>query len=327
MAESKYININDFIDNKYKWLFVIGARGVGKTVNSIAWAIKKAYQNHQKFIYLRRYQTEIDTLGLNLSLLSKITDLKVELDRQKDDSGRFSTMITANGQGVGYLIALSVAAKYKSTDYTGTFVIIYDEFIDIRGRELKNEVNLFLNFAMTVFRNFADFNAVFLANATDPFNCYFIAYNILPKGLITKNKELGIKIVMYRTSGALNERNKTQLAKLVFALDNDDSALTNNFKISDDFVQKQKANAKCKYIINLQGTDYGIWLSDSYTTISKKYDPSVSRVSIDSLNEEYDYKPYFIVGLSDALKRKHLTFSDTMTRGIWLKAMKERNLI
>lgn len=327
MAESKYININDFIDNKYKWLFVIGARGVGKTVNSIAWAVKKAYQSHQKFIYLRRYQTEIDTLGLNLSLLSKITGLKVELDRQKDDSGRFSTMITANGVGVGYLIALSVAAKYKSTDYTGTFVIIYDEFIDIRGRELKNEVNLFLNFAMTVFRNFADFNAIFLANATDPFNCYFVSYNILPKGLITKNKNLGIKIVMYRTSKELDKRNATQLAKLVFALDNDDSALTNDFKISDDFVQKQKANAKCKYIINLQNNDYGIWLSDAYTTISKKYDPNVSRVSIDSLNEEYDYKPYFIVGLSDALKRKHLTFGDTMTRGIWLKAMKERNLI
>lgn len=323
---SKYIDINQFLADDYATTFIVGARGVGKTVNALVYAIKKAYDENKKFIYLRRYQTEIDTLGLNLPLLSKLTGHKIVMEQVPDDSGRTSLMLTADKKPVGYLLALSVASKYKSTDYTGCFLIIYDEFIDIRGRELKNEVNLFLNFAMTVFRDFSKYKSLFLANATDLFNCYFIAFNLIPRGKITKDKKLSVKVVMYKTSEELEKRNKTPLARLVYALDSDDPSLSNDFHISENYIDKQEPNAKCIYIMRVNGTDYGLW-KGNYYTLSKKYDPGAPKVSLDALAPDYDFRPYYTQSIAAMLISHSLSFSDLMTRGVWLKFLKEKRLI
>lgn len=322
----KFIDVSQFLADGYATTFIVGARGVGKTVSSLVYAIKKAYEANEKFIYLRRYQTEIDTLGLNLKLLSDLSGHKVAMEQVPDDSGRTSFMLTADSKPVGYLLALSVASKYKSTDYTGVFIIIYDEFIDIRGRELRGEVNLFLNFAMTVFRDFSKYKALFLANATDVFNCYFIAFNLIPRGKITKDKKLSIKIVMYQTSAELNKRNKTPLAKLVYALDSDDPALSNDFHITENYIQKQQPDAKCIYVMHLQGKDYGLWKGDYYT-LSPKFDPSAPKVSIDGLEPEYDFRPYYISSIAAMLIGHALSFSDLVARGVWLKYLKEKRLI
>lgn len=323
---SKYIDINQFLADDYATTFVVGARGVGKTVGALVYAIKKSHGENKKFIYLRRYQTEIDTLGLNLQLLSELTGHKVAMEKVPDDSGRTSLMLTADNKPVGYLLALSVASKYKSTDYTGVFLIIYDEFIDIRGRELKNEVNLFLNFSMTVFRDFSTYKSLFLANATDVFNCYFIAFNLVPKSKITKIKDLSVKVVMYKTSAELEKRNKTPLAHLVYALDSGDPALSNDFHINDTYVQKQEPNATCIYIMRIGGRDYGLW-KGGYYTLSKKFDPGSPKVSLDTLEPDYDFRPYYTQSIAAMLIGHALSFSDVMTRGVWLKFLKERRLI
>lgn len=270
----KYLDITDFLQPDYATTFIIGARGVGKTISSFVSEIKYCYEKDLKFIYLRRYQTEIDTLGLNLRLISKLTGLSVSIDEVKDDTGRRTKMITAgiktgvknkdgseqvkDKKNVGYLLALSVAAKYKSNDYTGTHIIIYDEFIDIRGRELKGETTLFLNFAMTVFRDFSKYKALFLANATNIFNCYFVDFNILPKGKVTKSRKLSIKIVMYQTSSELSKRNITPLAKLMNFVSEGDSSLTNNFVYETGFLGKQGSKAKCKAVMMYDDRIFGL---------------------------------------------------------------------
>ena len=57
--QNKYFDITNFYDSNYPTTFVLGARGVGKTVSSLAWLIKKSYKDKTKFVYLRRYQVEI----------------------------------------------------------------------------------------------------------------------------------------------------------------------------------------------------------------------------------------------------------------------------
>ena len=345
ILSKKYIDINDFISDGYATTFIIGARGVGKTISSFVDEIKYCYENDKKFIYLRRYQTEIDTLGLNLRLLSKLTGLTVMIDDVKDDTGRRTKMITAglptgvkdedgnekikNVKNLGYLLALSVAAKYKSNDYTGTHIIIYDEFIDIRGRELKNETNLFLNFAMTVFRDFTKYKAVFLANATNIFNCYFVDFNILPRGKITRDRKLSIKIVMYQTSQELSARNATPLAKMMTFISNGgDSSLTNEFVFETGFLGKQSAKASCNLILRYAGKDYGLWKDYDGYVLSTKFDPSCdSKISLDEVNDEYEYRPTYVIVLGSMLVSKNLVFSDPMTRGVWFKLLKEKREI
>lgn len=332
---NKFLHIADFIQDGYQSTFILGARGVGKTISTLVYCIKKAYNTHSKFIYLRRYQREIDNLGLNVQLLSDLTGLDIEYVTDKDPNGRSVSMIKANGDMVAWVLALNTVAQYKSNDYSNTFLIVYDEFIDVKNREIKGEVGLFLTYAETVFRDFSKFRALFLANATNIFNSYFIEWNCIPRGKVTKFKRKNkkgkvvklIKVVMYRTSGELqDEHENSGLGMLALMTNADDPNITNNFDVPDDFVKKQQAKAKCTYIVNLAGSDYGLWQGD-YFTISKNFDPSRPHVSIDNLSEAYDYRPYWIVGLSESLKNKHLTFSDSITRGVWLKAMKEKRLI
>lgn len=347
---NKYININNFIQKEYPTTFIIGARGVGKTVQSFVTEIKRCYKNDKKFIYLRRYQTEIETLGIPLQLLSDLTGLLVQIETVKDENGRSVRMITAgigeeyedvddegntvkktkvkNKKNIGYLLALSTASKYKSNDYSNTEIIIYDEFIDIRGRELKNEVNLFLNFAMTVFRDFSKYKALFLANATNMFNCYFIEFNMLPKGQITKNKELGIKIVMYRTSDELNERNKEPLAKLMEFTNPDDSSLSNKFFVNDGYLGKLDANSSCQSVILFDGREFGLWTrGDGAYIVSNKTDKSAKHLSFDDVREDYEYRPVVAAILAQQLIKGNLAFSNEMVRGIWFKMFKEKRLI
>lgn len=325
---SKYFNLSDFESSKYQTLFIIGARGVGKTVSTVSTMIKRCYKHHTKFIYLRRYQTEIDTLGFNLKLFSDLTGLTVEQKVVKDDSGRKVLMLTANNQAVGYLLALSVASRYKSNDYSNTELIVYDEFIDIRNRELKNEVNLYLNFAMTVFRDFNKYRAVFLANATNLFNCYFVDFNTFPRSRITNYKKLGIKIVMYEETAELKERDSSSLARLVRVAGDGDSSLDNEFKQQNGYLKDLSGKTKALAIVSLEGKTYGLWKDQDVNILSQKVDPSnTHKISVDELDEDWRYDPAILVNLSNMLKNNHLYFDSEFVRGVWLKALKEKHLI
>lgn len=329
----KYINIMDFVQPEYSTTFILGARGVGKTISAFVESIKHCYDNDQKFIYMRRYQTEIDSLGINLPLISKLTGYNVEFKLTNDeDTGRKCKMITATKnkttKNLGYVMALSTASKFKSNDYTGTWMIIYDEFIDIRGAELKNENDLFLNFAMTVFRNFAYYKAVFLANATNLFNCYFINYNIMPTSKINKYKDLGIKVVMYETSASLSTRNNTQLARLYNYSEKDKSALTNTFYIQSGFIKNTTNKSKAVATILMSGEQWGLWNNGTEMIISSKIDPSSkNKISLDELMDGYILDRYYAMNIFGWLSTGKLFFNNEMTRGIWLKFLKEKNYL
>lgn len=331
--DKKYINIMDFIQPEYSTTFILGARGVGKTISAFVESIKHCYDNDQKFIYMRRYQTEVDSLGINLPLISKLTGYTVEFKLTTDeDTGRKCKMITATKnkitKNLGYVMALSTASKFKSNDYTGTWIIIYDEFIDIRGAELKNENDLFLNFAMTVFRNFADYKALFLANATNLFNCYFINYNIMPTSKINKYKELGIKVVMYETSASLSTRNSTQLARLYNYSEKDKSALTNTFYIQSGFIKKTTNKSKAVATVLMGGKTWGLWNNKTEMIISNRIDKSIkNKVSLDELQDGYSLNRYYTVDIYGWLSRGQLYFNNQTTRGLWLKFLKEKKYL
>lgn len=324
---NKYINVMDFVDDTYSTTFILGARGVGKTISSFVESIKHCYENDETFVYMRRYDTEIDSLGINLPLISKLSGYDVNMTVVKDNNtGRRSKMITAEKnkvkKNVGYLVALSVASNYKSNAYINPWIVIYDEFIDIRGRELKNEPNLFVNFCSTFFRN-SPYRALFLANATDLFNTYFINFGVMPKGKVTKYKELGIKIVMYQNDNVKNNAN-SPLNKLFFRLNADSPELTNKFIETNGFIETLEKSARPIKTIRLNDRDYGLWWSNKRYIISNKYDPSIKdKISIDKLEEGYVLDHLYVANLSGFLSVGDLAFDSEYTRGIWLKYLKE----
>lgn len=265
-----YINIESFLSPKYPVTFVIGARGVGKTIGALKTYIAKCYKAGTYFIYLRRFQTEIDDLALPISLLSDLTGFEITVANDKQLK---RVTVYADGKPVGYLQALSTAGKIKSNDYTNVEQIIYDEFIDPRERELKGETGLFLNFAATVFRDFSKYRALFLANATNLYNNYFLDFEIMPNGRITRFSKLGIKIVMYETAKELDAlRLHTPLSIQMQLLNGiGDEALFNKFTGDfDDFIRVLGPKAKQRAVWHYAGKTYGVWYDRHGYLITEK---------------------------------------------------------
>lgn len=327
--QKKFIDVEQFQQPEYPVTFIIGARGVGKTISSLSKKLKTNWQNHTMFIYLRRYQSEIETASFNLALLSKLVGHTVTRDWATDKNGKKVDCLLVDNTIVCYLLALSTAAKYKSNDYSEVTEIIYDEFIDPRGRELKNETKLFLNFAMTVFRDFTKYHALFLANATNLYNCYFLDFMILPKYKITKFSKLGIKIVMYQTSAALNEEHyNSVLGQQVLRLEGEDSSsLANRFDNAyDDFISSLDKYAKYQMTIRLGGVAYGIYTDLDFIIISTKVDTSFPEhyaMTYDDAGDDYPMiDPLQTNSFIAAFKRGQLRFTDVKSRSKWLTFFK-----
>lgn len=329
MKQQKFINVEQFEQEEYPVTFIIGARGVGKTISSLSQKLKSNWKNHTMFIYLRRYQSEIETASFNLALLSKLVGHTVTRDWATDKNGKKVDCLLVDNNVVCYLLALSTAAKYKSNDYSDVTEIIYDEFIDPRGRELKNETKLFLNFAMTVFRDFSKYHALFLANATNLYNCYFLDFMVMPKYKITKFSKLGIKIVMYQTSEALNQEHyNSVLGQQVLRLEGEDSSsLANRFDNAfDDFISGLTKYAKYQLTVRLDGVDYGVYSDVNWIIISTKVDPSYpekyAMTYDDATNDFTMIDPMQTNSFIAAFKRGQLRFTDVKSRSKWIKFFK-----
>lgn len=325
--------MEDFESPEFRTTFILGARSVGKTISAISKKLKHGYDNETMYIYLRRYQTEIDTLGINISLISRLVGHDVAREKVKLDNGPTVDMLTVDSQPVMYLLALSVTAKYKSnsfgTDEHPVKEIIYDEFIDQRGRELKNEVFLYTSFAQTVFRNYKDYRALFLANSTDLYNAYFLEFEIMPKSRITKFRDLSVKIVMYQTSKALQEeRLSTPLAKMVRKVEGEDSSSLDNVFTNafDDFLTKLNRHAEQKMIFSYAGELYGYWDNQGVPTISKKVNPH-GRIYAMTRGDVRENQPLISESTFSILRglweHSHLYFTDTKTRTQMIKYFKE----
>lgn len=329
MKQKKFINVEQFEQEEYPVTFIIGARGVGKTISSLSQKLKSNWKNHTMFIYLRRYQSEIETASFNLALLSKLVGHTVTRDWATDKNGKKVDCLLVDNNVVCYLLALSTAAKYKSNDYSDVTEIIYDEFIDPRGRELKNETKLFLNFAMTVFRDFSKYHALFLANATNLYNCYFLDFMVMPRYKITKFSKLGIKIVMYQTSEALNQEHyNSVLGQQVLRLEGEDSSsLANRFDNAfDDFISGLTKYAKYQLTVRLDGVDYGVYSDVDWIIISTKVDPSYpekyAMTYDDATNDFTMIDPMQTNSFIAAFKRGQLRFTDVKSRSKWIKFFK-----
>lgn len=295
--------------------------------------INEFLQTGKRGIYMRRYDTEIERTAVDMNLIGKLTGTEVAREKVKIN-GVFTDVITVNEEPAIYMIALSVAGKFKSNAFPNISFIGMDEFIDMNGRELKDETNKFLQFAMTVFRDMSQFKAVFVANSTNLFNCYFLDLEILPTATITRNKDLGVKIVMYKTSEELQqEQLSSKLARIVQHIEGDEgSSLTNTFKGNfDTFIRKLGKNDKYLGTYKLNDTLYGAYKHESDVIISSKADPNFKfklALSYGDVDEEFalvDWEKYQT--LRQMFLRQHVFFTDIRTRTIFMKRFKKSSLM
>jgi len=181
-----YYNFDKVYSFNSTYMFVIGARGLGKTYGAKKRVIADAIKRGDQFVYLRRYSTE---LRGRRTFFADVGDEFPDYDFRVD--GQVAQMSPTSEKGkkhrqwdtIGYFVQLSNAQAQKSVAYPRVRTIIFDEFIIEKGalHYLPNEAKAFNDFYSTVDRWKDKTRVLFLANAVSIMNPYFLEYNIRPE--------------------------------------------------------------------------------------------------------------------------------------------------
>lgn len=254
--------------------FIIGSRGCGKTYAAKKRAIKNFIEKGQQFVYLRRYQEELDETAESYfnDIIINNEFPEVVIDYQ---AGHYFV----NGELAGYAMALTKAKSYKSISYPKVWFIIFDEFlIEDNGysRYLKNEVKQFLNFYMSIDR-YRGAQVFFLANSTAMLNPYTLFWDLhLPYGSnIVRKGDVLLELV--QNEEFIKSRKETRFGKLVAGTDFAEYAIENKFADNTKtFIMRKTEKASPYFSFIYNGKQYGVWVDykEGKMFVSENIDPS-----------------------------------------------------
>lgn len=265
--------------------FVIGNRGGGKSYNAKCWAIRTFLKTGKQFLYLRRYDTELEKVSTFFADVSKEFP-----DHEFNVEGK---TLYIDGRVCGQAMPLSTSQKDKSNLFENIDKIIFDEFIIDKGvyHYIRNEFELFNELYETVAR-MRRVRVLFVANAISMINPYFQALNIYPRGTFTRGKHWCLE--MYANEEYIKAKLNTEFGDMIKDTAYGEYAIFNNFlRDNNAFVEKLPPKANYWFTIKHKGTTYGVWFSmaTGYVYVSKKYDPNNRNIYCFTTE---DHRPNFI---------------------------------
>lgn len=277
-----YFDGNRILTYNCLFNFIIGARGCGKTYYAKKRAVNLFLSKGKKFIYLRRYDTELQETAKNyfndIILNKEFNDIKIEYK-----NGCFFI----NDNLAGYALALTLAQRYKSISFPDVDFIIFDEFLTENGSftgYLKNEVKQFLNFYMSIDR-YRGTTVFFLGNSTDMINPYFLYFDLkIPynNDIYRKNECL---VHMINNINFTDYAKNTRFGKLINNTDFSNYVIDNNF-IDDNlsFIDKKSNKSIYYFTLKINDNKYGVWIDYKKQLIFVSKDVQLNYVLVYALS-------------------------------------------
>ena len=271
MNKSIYYDISGLLSQRCILNFIIGNRGGGKTYAGKKLVINRFMKKKSKFVWIRRYQTEIDKIFQKSDFWGSVKKDKDLLKKYPDLTyGYNGEQLLLNGEHAGDIIPLSTSTSLKSIDWDEVETVIFDEFIIDKGRivYLKNEAHILLELMETVGRIRDNITFILIGNAISIVNPYFSAFKIAPilTQRYTKFKQ-GICIEMYWNEEFVAQKEKTRLGKLIKGTDYGEYNMRNKFlRDSDSFLfDKRPETASVKaYQFIFEGERFSLWQDVKY---------------------------------------------------------------
>ena len=252
--ENGYIDMEKIMAIRCPFIFLVHGRGTGKTYGVCKFLIDHP---EDKFLFMRRTQTEADTISFtDFSPFQPVLEDHPEYPRLivqgipnvKNISAVYRAeekdgKMTAAGDPVGYIGALSTIANIRGFNGEQIKYMIYDEFIPERGaRMLRDEGDRILNCYETLNRNRElkgrpPMKAVFLSNANRMDSPVFQSLGILDRvdAMTMKNQsecilhDRGIAILKLKASPISAKKAETALYKATGESTFKDMSLLNSF--------------------------------------------------------------------------------------------------
>ena len=259
--DSIHWNINNVITKQRVVNFILGERGVGKTFTTLEWCVNRALKYGEEFVYMRRYEVELDTIKDLLSPLSIYSEkFKDKIFTVKGKE------FFCDGQRIGHAVALSTSNHLKGTAFPKAKYLIYDEFLAEAGvtRELKKEMHKFYNILETLFRN-RDFRAFLLANTTSFQCCYRTEMNlILPfdGNEFWYHKTKSILVQLVHNEPYREAKMASALGQLIDGTSYAEYAVYNNFYLDTySFIKKRTGSHYEILNFSYKNKKYGLYIS------------------------------------------------------------------
>lgn len=166
--------------------FIIGERSNGKSYAVKHECLKHFLETGQKFMYIRRYNTDITKSlanqyfqDLNVEKLTKgkqnycyCQSNNIYIALHDLDTGEDSNIVH-----IGYVRSVAQAQRYSSGSYNDVDIMMYEEFMSLNGRYLPDEIMLFKHLVSTVSRK-RDITVYFIGNTISRFCPYFKEFNV-----------------------------------------------------------------------------------------------------------------------------------------------------
>lgn len=281
---SIYYSPAPLLSQKCIFNFVIGNRGGGKSFSGKELGIKRFKKKGKQFIYLRRYQTELDAID------DYFGDIRWKFP--KDKLEQKGDKLYINDQLAGYMIALTKTPSLKSNPYPLVTTIVFDEFIIDKGRlpYLKNEAQLLEEFYDTVDRSRDETVVLCFGNAISVVNPHFTYFNIFPdlKRRFTKDTVKSVCIEFYFNEAFVEKKKATRFGQSINQRDYGQYNFYNKFlRDSDSYIKKRPATANYKlYQFILDGQKYSLWQDIKYQCfyIDTSYEPNFGQYRTYVLN-------------------------------------------
>lgn len=271
----KYYTGDKILNKNKPFNFVIGNRSAGKSFFWKRYCINMWLKKKEKYVYVRRYQADLDmvcpTLFDDMKIKFPDNEIRVEGDK-----------IYIDNVVAGYAIPVSKFTKYKSVSMEDVTTILFDEFLPEDGRYLGGrekpmlEPELCLNFYQTVGRGYKkpireNLRFIFIANAVTKNNPYFRYFKI-DRELCDDAKFIsrtGYTVQIVNQETVTNAIQKTEFGKLISGTRYGEYALTNDYILDETaFIEsKPKGTHYPLYIVVCDGVEYlfiqypdlGIW--------------------------------------------------------------------
>ena len=290
-----YYNGGELLSKNRLINFIIGNRGGGKTYHWKVRAIKDFLNNGKQFIWLRRYNTELENIR------SWYNDIAHEFEGHKLEVTK--KHIKIDGMVAGYIGALSTSQRLKSNPYPLVDKIIFDEFLIDKGslRYIKGEVELMLEFIETVFRMRDNNNKViFIANAISIVNPYFTYFNIKPnldeRFTLTKH----VAIELYTNQEYIEKKLTTRFGDMIKDTNYGKYAIENKF-LRDNYsfvIDRPSKNLHYANTVVYDGHKFGVWLcedKEQFLYVDNIVEEECQRVitmNMEDINENGKYKKH-----------------------------------
>lgn len=159
-SKNLYFDVWDRISSYPNFLlyFFVGGRGTGKTYSTLKKFALQAHTAKNRFIYLRRTETEIENCVNDVSnpfkAINEDLGTQIRIRVVRDIAVIEDAQDEKNPSIIGYTGALSTFGKFRGMDFSDVEYIIFDEFINTAPvNHLKNEFFLLMNAIETVNRN------------------------------------------------------------------------------------------------------------------------------------------------------------------------------